>query len=147
MHVCKAELLLLLKPGKLCNLRALFGHSLVCMFTPSSALNIAAGQRGPHVCLQWVVSEAQKPWCPIPLPLLYAPNSWCIIMGLSLKAAYIIRMSIRSTCSLITYHYKSLIPIRSAGIFSVSPGEWRSMCLKFQIKKHLFSYFNPPLAP
>jgi len=25
VHVCKAELLLLLKPGKLCNLQALFG--------------------------------------------------------------------------------------------------------------------------
>jgi hypothetical protein len=38
IHVCKAELLLVLKPGKLCNLQALFG--LVSSVGYPSALNI-----------------------------------------------------------------------------------------------------------
>jgi hypothetical protein len=79
VHVCKAEPLLLLKPGKLCNLQALFG----LVWSP-----LCSEHCWWSTCmLAMPVSEAQKPWCSIPLPLLYAASSWCIIMSLSLKAA------------------------------------------------------------
>lgn len=84
IHVCKAELLLLLKPGKLCNLQARFG--LVSSVGYPSALNIAGVWSTCMLAME--VSEAQKgPWCSIPLPLMHVASLWCIIMSLSLKAA------------------------------------------------------------
>lgn len=63
VHVCKAELLLLLKPGKLCNLQARFGlvssRLVWCGGYPfSSALNIAGVWSTCMLAME--VSEAQK---------------------------------------------------------------------------------------
>jgi len=121
VHVCKAELLLLLKPGKLCNLQALFG----LLSGHPSALNIAGG---PHVCLQWRYQKLKShgvPFlCHYCMLLIRGASSWACLSKLHNRHVDLFGMFSMDHCCKVRSQFA-----RQA--YSVSHLE---MYLKFQTK-------------